>query len=110
LKNTLPKVIDIIRAKHPETPILLVSRLMYAKEFGDSNEYSEDRAQYNRIHLDELQKRRDAGDKNIHFLDGMTLYGDDPSECTVDGIHATDLGFYMISRRMAPVIRRILNL
>ena len=110
LKATLPKVIDIIRAKHPETPILLVSRLMYAKEFGDSNEYSEEREQYNRIHLDELQKRRDAGDKNIHFLDGMTLYGDDPSECTVDGIHATDLGFYMISRRMAPVIRRILNL
>ena len=108
--SPLPKVIDIIRAKHPETPILLVSRLMYAREFGDSNEYSEDRAQYNRIHLDELKKRRDAGDKNIHFLDGMTLYGDDPSECTVDGIHATDLGFYMISRRMAPVIRRILNL
>jgi hypothetical protein len=50
------------------------------------------------------------GDKNIHFLDGTTLFGDDSTECTVDGVHGTDLGFYMVARRMAPVIRRILNL
>ena len=110
LRNTLSNVINIIRAKHPETPILLVSRLPYASEFGDSNECTEDRRQYTEIHLKELQKRRAAGDKNIHFLDGTTLYGDDPTECTVDGVHGTDLGFYMVARRMAPVIRRILNL
>ena len=90
--------------------MFLVSRLPYASEFGDSNECTEDRSQYTEIHLKELQKRRAAGDKNIHFLDGTTLYGDDPSECTVDGVHGTDLGFYMVARRMAPVIRRILNL
>lgn len=110
LRATLSNVIDIIRAKHPETPILLVSKLMYGNEFGDSNEYTDERWQYQEIHMKELRKRRDAGDKNIHFLDGTSLYGDIPSECTVDGAHATDLGFYMISKRMAPVIKRILGL
>lgn len=110
LKRTLSNVIDIIRAKHPETPILLVSKLEYGYEFDENNAYPEIRWQFQNIHMAEIRKRRDAGDKNIHFLDGTTLYGSDPSECTVDGIHATDLGFYMISKRMAPVIRRILSL
>ena len=61
------------------------------------------------IHLNELSRRRNAGDRNIHFLDGSTLYGPDPSECTVDGGHATDLGMYFIAITMAPVIERILT-
>ena len=51
----------------------------------------------------------ETGDKNIHFLDGTTLFGADPSECTVDGCHATDLGFYQIAKHMAPVIENILT-
>jgi hypothetical protein len=108
LQATLTGFIDILRKKHPETPILLVSRLPLVGEFGDSPEYSEERRQYTEIHLDEIRRRRTAGDENLHFLDGLSLYGADPSECTVDGCHATDLGFYQISKRMAPVIERIL--
>ena len=67
------------------------------------------RRQLTAIHIRELERRREAGDANIHFLDGSTLYGPDPSECTVDGVHATDLGFYQIARHTAPVIARILS-
>lgn len=109
LEATLPTFIDIIRKAHPEVPILLVSRLPFKDEFLETNEYKEDRFRYTAIHMAELKRRRDMGDKNIHFLDGSTLYGPDPSECTVDGCHATDLGFYQISKRMAPVIERILT-
>ena len=52
----------------------------------------------------------DKGDRNIHFPDGLSLYGDAPQECTVDGAHATDLRFHLIAGRMAPVIERILSL
>lgn len=109
LKKTLSTFIDIIRAAHPETPILLISRLPQAHEFHGETEYIEERMALTSIHLAEVQRRRERGDKNIHFLDGVTLYGGIASECTVDGCHATDLGFYFVAQNTAPVIERILN-
>lgn len=109
LKATLSAFIDILRKKHPETPILLVSRLPMKNEFLTPTAYIQNRHSRTEIHLNELSRRRKAGDKNIHFLDGSTLYGPDPSECTVDGTHANDLGRYFIARTMAPVIERILT-
>lgn len=109
LRATLSNFIDIIRKKHPVTPILLISKLPFAAELANEYQYPEERWEYQKIHMDELKKRRDAGDTNIHFLDGTALLGNDPSECTVDGIHATDLGFYMMAKHTAPVIARILE-
>ena len=109
LKETLPVFIDILRKKHPETPILLVSRLPMKQEFLTPTAYVPYRQELTEVHLKELSRRREAGDRNIHFLDGSTLYGTDPSECTVDGTHANDLGMYFIARNMAPVIERILT-
>ena len=105
----MTKFIDILREAHPETPILLVSRLPQSYEFHRDSYYIQERFDLTSIHLAELQRRREAGDKNIHFLDGTTLFGADPSECTVDGCHATDLGFYQIAKHMAPVIENILT-
>ena len=109
LKATLPAFIDILRKKHPAVPILLVSRLPMAREFLTSSACIQPRQDWTEIHLNELARRRKAGDGNIHFLDGSTLFGPDPSECTVDGVHATDLGMYFIAHTMAPVIERILT-
>ncbi len=109
LRKTLSGFVDILRSKHPETPILLISRLPQAYEFHGEDEYIEERLNLTSIHLAEIKRRRDMGDKNIHFLDGMTLFGAEPAECTVDGCHATDLGFYFVAQNTAPVIERILN-
>ena len=109
LRNTLSNFIDILRAKHKEVPILLVSRLPYAKEFYNPEEFDQERLDFTAIHQNEVAKRRAAGDNNIYFLDGSTLYGDEPAECTVDGVHATDYGFAQVARNMAPVIEKIID-
>ena len=50
------------------------------------------------------------GDRDLHFCNGSDLLGDDDyEECTVDGVHPTDLGFYRMARSLEPVIRRILD-
>jgi hypothetical protein len=108
LKATLSDFIDILREKHPNVPILLVSRTPYARDYGELNEFDGDRYLYSTIHLEEVGKRRAAGDENIHYLDGSTLFGNSPTECTVDGVHPTDLGFFFMAQRTAPVISRIL--
>jgi hypothetical protein len=110
LDKTLGNFIDILRAKHPVTPILQISCLPFGCEFKDVPEYTTGRNAHNEIHLRELHRRRNMGDKYIHFVDGASLYGSDASECTVDGCHATDLGFYNIAQRLVPVIERLLTL
>jgi len=109
MKNNLPVFVDILREKHPDTPILLVSRIYFSYEFFETHAFDGGRRGYTDVHLHEYVKRRDAGDKNIYFLDGTTLLGDEPTECTVDGVHCTDLGFFMIANNMAPVIQKILG-
>ena len=107
LNATLSNVIDILRHAHPEVPILMVSVTPLQDEL-EQCACTPYRMAQTMLFLNELQRRREAGDQNIHFLDGSGLYGADWTECTVDGVHATDLGFYMIARTMAPVIAGIL--
>ena len=108
LRDTLSRFIDILRGKHPEIPILMVSVTPWKSEL-EQNECTPFRMEQTMIFLEELRRRREAGDENIHFLDGSGLYGADWTECTVDGVHATDFGFHMIARKMAPVISGILD-
>jgi len=57
-----------------------------------------------------VQRLRDEGDENIFFLDGEALYDEHFEEYTVDGVHATDLGFLKMAQGLEPVIRNILHL
>lgn len=102
LEGTLPGFIDIIREKHPTTPILVVSRVRYSF---DDERYDARRE----VQRGEVAQRKAAGDKNIYFLDGSTLLGEDAKECAVDGVHQTDLGFYRMAKNMEPTIRAILT-
>ena len=49
-----------------------------------------------------------SGVKGLFYVRGHALYGRD-GEATVDGVHATDLGFMRIAERLAPVIRKALS-
>lgn len=54
-------------------------------------------------------KAADRGD-NVDFIDGATLFGNrDDGDCTVDGVHPNDLGFYRFAERIAPVLRHALE-
>ena len=46
----------------------------------------------------EILKRQNAGDKNIYFLSGAELCGENWHEYSVDGTHQTDLGFSVIAK------------
>lgn len=107
--TSLPAFIDILREKHPDTPILLVSRIYFAYESLDGATVTPERRKYTENHIREYCRRHEKGDNNIYFLDGTTLFGPELTEGTVDGVHCTDLGFYLIANNMAPVIEKILG-
>ena len=105
--NTLDPFLSILREKHPDTPILIMSKIRYASapvgSPGDIEMMSRRDFQKNLV-----DGRRIAGDKNIYFLDGSTVLGDDYDECTVDGSHPTDLGSARIADALQSGIEDIL--
>lgn len=108
LRETLPQFIRIYREAHPSVPILVVSRIPFAHDLvhEDVLQAREERREFQR---QTVEMFRSSGDANIFFYDGSTLLGDDFDECTVDGIHPTDLGFLRIANGLEPVLRGILG-
>jgi hypothetical protein len=92
-----------LRKARPAMPLVLVENAIYA-DF----DYSEQRrvliTEKNRILKAAYEKLRKEGDKRVHYVRAERLYGDD-GEATVDGTHATDVGFM----RMADEVGRVLR-
>jgi hypothetical protein len=108
IKETLDAFVDVLREKHPDVPILIMSKIRYADTREGSSRYKE------WMHLRDfqrevVQKRNSAGDKHIHFLDGSTILGENYDECTVDGVHPNDLGSMLIADALHPSIEYILS-
>ena len=106
--NTLEPFVDILREKHPDTPILIMSKIRYASATVGSPAAKllmENRDFQRTL----VEKRNTAGDRNIFFLDGSTILGDDYDECTVDGTHPTDLGSIRIADALTDAISIILS-
>ncbi len=105
--NTLGPFVEILREKHPDTPILIMSKFHSAyfhEETASWELWNRNREFQKKL----VKERKAAGDQHIYFLDGSKLFGEDFYECTVDGGHPTDLGAYRVAKGMLPVIRQIL--
>jgi lysophospholipase L1-like esterase len=108
MRDTLPEFIRIYRETHPHVPILVISRIRYARDRFEPA-LLQKRLEMRRIESETVEALRRQGDANVHFFDGSELLGsDDWEECTVDGIHPTDLGFLRMADGLAPVFRKLL--
>ena len=84
-------LVDIIRTKHPHTPIVLVENMMYTTAFLDHTEETR-LIQENAALKNEYDKIIKSGIPNIFYIkDNKDFLLD--NEGTVDGVHLTDLGF-----------------
>jgi len=102
MEERYPKMVEILRKRHPDTPILLVTRL---HTIGTTKPHD-----VNALVRNLYEKRRAEGDTNIHYLDVFTLYSDGTIPYTIDGVHVTDLGAKTIADAFVPALKRILKL
>lgn len=100
--------VKALRKARPNTPILLVEDRTYANAPvlpGVAKRNADSRAA-NKKAFDALVA---AGDKNLYYLTGDKLIGDD-GEGTVDGSHPTDLGFMRQAdafiEALAPILKK----
>lgn len=104
VRERIPPFVAALRARHPRTPIVLVGNITYLQrvlhppgsDLGDKNAV-----------LRPIAERLMAADPLIFHVPGETLYGDD-NEATVDGVHATDLGFTRMAAAIRPVLEQAL--
>ncbi len=108
LKQTLPVATQILRKRHPNVPILMVSRIAYAKDASHPTSLTA-RSEDHDVYINVLEKMKNEGDTRIFFLDGTKLLGTDYDECTVDGVHPSDLGFMRIAQGLKPEILKIME-
>lgn len=109
MDRTLPRFIAALRARHADTPILVLSRIRYGKEALRSEPAMRRLGNRCRAYQRELVKTlRAEGDAHLHYFDGARLLGRDYDECTVDGVHPNDVGFFKMATALEPVIQRLL--
>jgi hypothetical protein len=104
-----PKFIQLYREKWPTTPILVVSRPMKPQALIIDEQFKVLRDKAN-IQKKVVEECRDKGDNNIYFCNGSDFLGSDFDECTVEGVHLSDLGFIRMADSLQPVIERILGI
>lgn len=104
-----PEFIRLYREKYPAIPIAIISRPIMPQAYlieGELKKY-QDKASIQKKIVEEFKEK---GDKNIYFYDGKDSLGEDSDECTVEGVHFTDLGFMRMANFMQPIIENILDI
>jgi lysophospholipase L1-like esterase len=99
--------VDILRAAHPETPVLCVSPI-----YSSTEAFSPDpRLRLQREHIAALvADKRAAGDNGVYYLDGYTVLGPVNADGLADKTHINDYGFRLMGQRIGNAVRDLLDL
>lgn len=102
LKKTHQRMFQIIRAKNPLLPVVMVTR-------PQPNPGEDDYARRSVI-MATYQAAVAEGDKNVYFVDGTMLlhrFGGDSG--TVDACHPNDLGFMCMAEGIGTILEKLLS-
>ena len=101
LENTHEHLFKEFRKVQPDTPVIIMSMTDIPRTAAAVQNTYRRRDIVKRTYDNAIA----AGDKNVYFIDGQEVFkiagGED---CTVDGCHPNDLGFWCMSRALIKVI------
>lgn len=109
MEKNLENFIMEYKKHQPKTPILLVSRMLFSMDC-----YDQERIELKNYYKDfvkKLIKKLEKDDQKIYFLDGDNFFDGHKlnfTEFTVDGIHPTDFGNYLIAKSHFDIIKDII--
>ena len=101
-------LVRTLRASHPTAPIVLVENIVY--QYSHLVESSRQRQEAsNRALRTSYERMLASSVRGLHYVRGDDLLGSD-GEATVDGVHATDLGFLRLAEAIRPALAEALRL
>ena len=98
-----------VRAAHPEVPLVCITPIFSTRELYDPR-YVELSQHIRAVVAKAARGMIDAGDANVHLVDGLELLGPSDADCFQEGVHPTDLGFTRIADGLEPVLREAVRL
>ncbi len=104
--ENLCSFVNTIRSTYEKVPVVIVSPFYWCEESAGDRMHDEQRRSAKAF----VKKMQDRGDANLHYFDGRRMLSKADSFGLVDGVHCNTLGFYLIARRFAPYLGKILNL
>jgi lysophospholipase L1-like esterase len=107
VRERIEPFVKTLRNAHPTTPIVLVEHEVYC----DGILVQARREKYTNANAAlkvAYENLKHSGIRNLYYLPAKGLIGDD-GEGTVDGTHATDLGFERIAEKVTPILRKALH-
>lgn len=101
LANTHERMFRMVREANPNLPIIMITcpRNDLAGMWGERREIIK------RTYDNAVAR----GDKNVYIIYGTELFPELGGDYSADNCHPTDLGFYFMTKRIAPVIKEILE-
>ncbi len=103
LRQTHPRAYRIIRECKPQLPIIMISKPDIRLDHQEDLERRQ-------IIRSTYEQALASDDQNVYFIDGYSLFGDENHyDCTVDGTHPNDLGFYRMAQVIGTVVGQILT-
>lgn len=100
------RFVDIIRAAHPETPLIFMQT--ERRESRNFDTWREDFEARKQAAAEEEIRERMKTDKHLYFIPSDDFLGDEHI-ATSDGSHPTDLGFTYMLESISPKILKILR-
>ena len=109
LSKAYAPFLETVRAKHPETPVLVVTPIYSVYESWDAPRIIEPERM--REHIRQVAGQRiAAGDRKIQIIEGTDLLGPSQGDGLVDGVHPNDLGFQWMAEGLSARLRKVLEL
>lgn len=106
VRERVEPFIRTLRKARPTTPIVLVESVI-SQGCAFLPESLQNATEENRVLRSIYDRLIGDGMTGLWYVRGRDLLGDD-GEGTVDGVHATDLGFHRMAAALDPVIRKAL--
>ena len=107
LAATHDQFFQIFRDTQPTTPVVMVSM----PDFKNNPDNIEVNTQRRKIIRKTYLAAQAAGDQQVFFVDGETLFGNDNVDaCTVDRCHPNDIGFFRMAKGISVTLQKALRI
>ena len=100
------RMLDTIRASHPEVPIFCVTPIYSTKEEKEPD-YKKRSEDLRTLMRQAAADRRQAGDKLMFVVEGLDLFGERDKDKLADPAHPNDEGNELMAQRLAPKLAEV---
>lgn len=96
--------VQIVREKHPTTPIALISPIYLHKRENDPNDVGFTLVRMREIVAEAVETLRRNGDHNIYYINGLDVFGSDNAHLLPDDLHPNNEGYEIMASNMLELL------